>query len=333
MGKKKAGTPLRHRLREHHAHTAFDEIKKRVENALAGKGVSPEINSRGEVIFQKKEKTEGLKQKPPEGKKGGEGKGFKFGIPELDRILEEKTAPAPPQIARIRTGIPGLDELITGGIPRDSTIAVVGSPGAGKTIFGLQFLYNGASLFQEPGIYISFEEEPENIMETASLFGWDYRKLAKQGKLQVLFKDPYEIKSFASAMGGQIYATIRESKARRIVIDSITYFSLAQENQFKLRKEISELRKRLKAMDVTTLLVSEVPENAPQATVTGDHLSAEEFAVDGVVRLHNLLVRGTRQRAIEILKLRKTSHDTFLHPFSITDNGIIVYPKEQVFSE
>ncbi len=333
---------------------SFAELKQSVEKALKGTGVEAGLNQFGEMIF----KGGGVKQKEGEeesgdkmvgkarerGRKEAEKTGLSFeqvqkkmrdplstGIPTLDRLaFEKKLAEKPrPEIDRIKTGIPGLDELITGGIPRDSTVLITGSPGAGKTIFAMQFLVNGATLFNEPGLYVSFEEDPDSLREGAQLFGWNLEGLDRKAKVKIIFVDAYEIKSFSSALSGQIYNTIRDTKARRIVFDSITYLGVTQENQYKLRKQIAELGKRLKKMGITTLFISEAPEGPADAR----YFHMDEFAADGVIRLYNLLIKGTRQRAIEVMKLRKTNHDKFLHPFSITDNGIVVYPKEQVFTE
>ncbi|OIO25441.1 hypothetical protein AUJ14_04210 [Candidatus Micrarchaeota archaeon CG1_02_55_22] len=241
------------------------------------------------------------------------------------------SAPVPVKddLARLKTGIPGLDDLITGGIPNGSVVLLSGGPGCGKTILATQFLYNGAVKFDEPGLYISFEEEPESIIKAASLFGWDLAKLDTQNKLRIVFKDPYEIKDFAKSLAGELYYMIQELGAKRIVFDSITYYGLTVDNQFQLRKNIADLAKRLRKMGVTTLLISETPESQTE----GARASVEQFVADGVIQLHNFLINETRQRAIEIVKLRKTNHDTFLHPYKITSKGIEVYPREQVFKD
>ncbi len=303
---------------------SFSNLKQSIENALKGTGLSTGMDGMGEMIFKPVQQGTGKSESKSKNR-------FSLGIPEFDRIIEEKrfSKIKLPEIERIKTGIPGLDELITGGIPRQSTVLVTGSPGAGKSIFSMQFLVNGAEMFGEPGVYISFEEEPESLREGAKLFGWDIAKLEKQKKLTILFEDPYEIKSFATSLTGQIYNTLRETGAKRIVFDSITYLGVAQENQYKLRKNIAELGKRLKQMGITTLFISEAPEGPNEARL----FRMDEFACDGVVHLYNLLIKDTRQRAIEIAKLRKTNHDTFLHPFIISEKGITIYPKEQVFNE
>ena len=89
-------------------------------------------------------------------------------------------------VERIKTGIKGFDKLVKGGFPAASTILVTGSPGTGKTIFALQFLYNGASKFREKGLYVTFEQNEEALKDQGKLFGWDIEKLIKNKILQLL---------------------------------------------------------------------------------------------------------------------------------------------------
>lgn len=230
---------------------------------------------------------------------------------------------------RILTGITGFDRLIQGGIPQGSSILVTGGCGSGKTIFSLQFLVNGARDYGEAGVYISFEEEADGIRESAREFGWPVEDLEAKKKLAILFQDPYEIKDFSKSFGGQIYYTFKEMNVKRIVIDSITYLNASMHNIQETRKTLSSLIKRLKEIGCTTFIISEIPETE----LVAGHYGVEEFVVDGVINLHNLLLRDVRQRAVEILKLRHTNHDTFLHPFKITSRGIEVYPDERVFKD
>lgn len=250
---------------------------------------------------------------------------------EVKAGLEEVSSKAldKADVPRILTGVPGLDELIPGGIPRGSVILVVGGPGSGKSIFSLQFLLNGAEKYGEPGVYISMEESEESIKRTGEMFGWDVDGLEKKGLFNVVWRDPYEIKSFAKVMGGQLYYLIRDAKIKRVAFDSITYFTLTEENRFKLRKEIAELSTRLKAVGVTSLFISEVP----QAEIKKGRYGMEEFVADGIILLNNFVVRDTHVRAVEVLKMRHTHHDTLMHPFAITKKGLQIYPHEQVFKD
>ena len=96
-------------------------------------------------------------------------------------------------VKRVKTGIRGFDELVQGGFPIASTILLTGSPGTGKTIFGLQFLYNGASKFNEKGLYVTFEQTERALVEQAKLFGWDFEKYLKNKSIQILHISTREI--------------------------------------------------------------------------------------------------------------------------------------------
>lgn len=236
-------------------------------------------------------------------------------------------------IERIKTGIAGFDAMIPDGIPRGSSIQLTGGPGSGKTIFGLQFLVEGARQFNEPGLYVSFEESEESLKQTAMLFGWDVEKFEKNGLLDITSHGVFDVKSFADSMQGQFKDAIQAQKAKRVVFDSITSFVASSENVARVRKEISGLCKRMRQLGVTTIFIAERPDVQSPILPTHD-FAVEEFLVDGVVYLHNLFVRDTRQRAVEVLKMRKTAHDTFVRPLKIiSGEGIRVFNREQIFTE
>ncbi|MBI5635593.1 AAA family ATPase [Candidatus Micrarchaeota archaeon] len=230
-------------------------------------------------------------------------------------------------LKRIKFGIPGFDDLIQGGVPAGTSILMSGPSGAGKTIFCLHFLFTGATA-NEPGIYVSFEETADSIKQTARLFGWDIDQLEKENKLAIIWKDPYEIKNFATSLTGELYYRIKDMGAKRIVIDPITYMGEAVKDKQKLRKVLVDLSKRFNALGATVLFISERPEGVKSVGKIG----IEEFITDGVIILHNILSGDIRTRAIELLKMRHTSHDTMLHPFKITSRGLVVFPREQVFA-
>ncbi|MEW5955923.1 MAG: ATPase domain-containing protein [Candidatus Micrarchaeota archaeon] len=230
-------------------------------------------------------------------------------------------------VNRIKTGISGFDELLEGGIPRGSTTLIAGGCGSGKSIFCMQALVNGAALYGEPGVYITFEELPESMRAAGAMFGWKIEALEKRKLLKIIFKDPYEIKDFSKTLSGELYYTLRDINAKRVVIDSITYLGSTAATTYEVRKTVATLARRLKEIGCTTFLVSEIPEGGAGVGRYG----MEEFVSDGVINLHNILIKDTRQRAVEILKMRRTKHDTLLHPFRIDDKGITVFPHEQVF--
>ncbi len=117
---------------------------------------------------------------------------------------------------RVRTGIEGLDQLLYGGFLRGDAILVAGAPGSGKTSLGMQFLYNGITQYQEPGLFITFEEFPQRIYRDARNFGWDFRELEEQGKLKVLFTSPEVLQQDIVRDHGLVNEMIAEIGAVRV---------------------------------------------------------------------------------------------------------------------
>ncbi len=232
-------------------------------------------------------------------------------------------------INRTPTGIPGLDELIGGGFPRNSVILLAGTCGAGKTIMSAQFLYTGASQHNEPGIYVTFEEEPESIRQTMETFGWDIRKLEEENKFKFISIDPTLIKGFAEELVVALAEDVSDMGVKRVVFDSITYYALFFRDPYEFRKNLSYLRKRMTRMGCTVIMTSEMPYEKPEL----GRFTIEEFVADGVIVLYYLRTDHLRHRALEILKMRKSKHSSRLHAFEITDKGVVVHPAEVVFEE
>lgn len=226
-------------------------------------------------------------------------------------------------IERVKTGIPGLDEIMHGGIPPGQTVLLSGTAGSGKTIFASQFIYMGAKKYKEAGIYLSFEEPPESIRKNALNFGWDFAPLEKEDKFAFLKYDPYHVDDVVNHLEGRV----REMSAKRVVIDSLSAlgFYLREDNNF--RRMLFNLYAVLQKLDCTTVMLSEVLPGTDAISRNG----VEEFVSDSVVVLHYSRVDSTFSRAVQVWKMRGSSHSERLHPYKITDTGIIVYPKEDAF--
>lgn len=121
--------------------------------------------------------------------------------------------------SRVPTGIPGFDELIQGGFPYKSPILIAGGPGTGKTIFAMQFLINGASKYNDKGLYVSFEQTREEIVEQSKQFGWDIDKLEKDGKIKLMIIDVEEI---TEKIIEDLKKAIEKEGIKRLVIDSLS---------------------------------------------------------------------------------------------------------------
>ena len=233
-------------------------------------------------------------------------------------------------MSRVRTGIEGFDELVLGGLPRGQSILVSGGTGTGKSTFGLQFLYKGAKVYDEPGVYLSLEESVPGIMKNASSYGWDLESLQKEDKLNLI--------DFSPAISGQlrrieptdIFSSIstawKKIGAKRIVIDPITVFGMQTESAMELRHDLLRFSSLLKQLDCTVLFVTEIPEDSQLLSRYG----VEEFIADGVIVLYYSRVGGLRVRGIEVRKMRGTSHKEGTFPIKLGESGLTVFPSKTI---
>ena len=242
----------------------------------------------------------------------------------------------------IKTHISGFDELIKDGIPKGSSVLVAGGPGSGKTIFCLQTMANAAAN-GEKCLYLSFEESEEKLKQHMEDFGWDWKALEKNNNLRIVRKDPFLLTGSIEAMleraKGELLIDLNEFldiipqdfKPDRIIFDSISAvnaaFSLQQESY---RIFIEQLFRYLEQLGATTLLISETE----QAPVKYSKSGEEEFLADGIILVYDIKRGDSRASAIEVVKMRGVEISKKIVPFKIeSGKGIIVYPKETVFSE
>ncbi len=223
---------------------------------------------------------------------------------------------------RIQTGVRGVDELIGGGLFEDTLTLVTGTTGTGKTIFSTQFIYEGAKK-GEPGVYVSFEEPPENIKAHALKFGWDFSKLEKEGKVVFVRYDPYHIEDVYEL----IESNIKKVGAKRVVIDSISALGLYVRDVPELRRMIFNISLLLRKLKCTSILISEILPLQKSLSRFG----VEEFVTDGVIVLYYLRSDSQYSRSLTVWKMRGTEHSQKLHPYKIDKGGVVVYPKEEAF--
>jgi circadian clock protein KaiC len=247
----------------------------------------------------------------------------------LNHKSNGKNHEAPPQL-KARTGIEGFDEITNGGLPRGRTTLFEGGAGSGKTLMALQTLVNGARLYNEPGIFVAFEESAQRITANASKFGWDLKALQKK---KLFFLDaqqtPDLIQSGGFDLGGMlaaIGAKAREMNAKRIVFDAIDVVLALLNDPAAERREIYRLHEWLLASGLTGIITSKLgilyqydanAANRPQAGYM-------QFMVDCAVTLNHEMIKGTSQRNLRVLKYRGSAFSENESPFLIGSEGVQV---------
>jgi KaiC/GvpD/RAD55 family RecA-like ATPase len=226
---------------------------------------------------------------------------------------------------RVNTGVPGLDEIMHGGIPTGNTVLITGTAGTGKTILGSQFAFMGAKKFKEPSVYLSFEEPPESIKRNSLNFGWDFSPLEKEEQFSFVRYDPYHVDEVPTLLESMI----REINAKRVVIDSVSSLSffMGERDHPDFRRTLLQISYVLSKMKCTSMLISEIVPGSSRLSRNG----VEEFIVDGVIVLYYKRVNSSFSRAIQVWKMRGSDHSEKLHPYKIGKNGIEVYSKEEAF--
>ncbi|MBU2637886.1 MAG: hypothetical protein KJ955_02845 [Nanoarchaeota archaeon] len=229
---------------------------------------------------------------------------------------------------RVITGIPGFDALVEGGFPRGKLILLSGTPGTCKTIFGLQFLYNGAKLYGEKGMMVTLEENVEGLKSQALRFGWDFDALEREGLIEFVRLVPGSIKMMS---GQELSALAQRKKIKRLVLDSLSSVAINTPmlpiEAGSTIKDINVLRfvytfiSDLRILDgsFTTLLLSQTQ---------GEELSRDsvsEFVCDGLVYIKYASLGGDYSRGLVIRKMRETAHNEDIHPLEIGEKGIKIH--------
>ncbi|MCD6227178.1 hypothetical protein J7J90_01670 [Candidatus Micrarchaeota archaeon] len=227
----------------------------------------------------------------------------------------------------IKTGMPGLDELLGGGLEEKSITTILGGPGSGKTTFVLQYLYKGATKYNQPGMFISFEENKEDIYVHSLNYGWDFEKLEDENMFTLLTYKPYEIKKLFERGGSMLRDVVSSIDVKRIGIDSITSYAYLFENVYEARDGLVTMFDNFKKWGCTTMITSEKNPDEPRQFDIG-----LEYMVDGLIYLYYRRQKKGRVRAIEIVKMRGLEHKEDIFTFVIEPKkGIIVYPNKSMF--
>jgi len=225
-----------------------------------------------------------------------------------------------------RTGIPGFDEITRGGLPSGRASLVCGSAGAGKTLFAMEFLVRGATLYNEPGVFMSFEESSEELATNVASLGFDLNQLIDDKKLVLdyVFIERSEIEETGEydleGLFLRLGHAIDSIGAKRVVLDTLEALFSALPNEAIIRAELRRLFRWLKEKGVTALITSERGEG--RLTRYG----LEEYVADCVILLDNRVQNQISTRRMRIVKYRGTSHGTNEYPFLIDEKGFSVLP-------
>lgn len=236
----------------------------------------------------------------------------------------------------VSTGINGLDKVLGGGYPDDTLTLITGGPGTGKSIMGMQYLYNGLKK-GDKGLYISFEEDKNIILKQAKGFGWDFEKFEKKGNLKIITFDMS--KTHVVHVVEEITKVVKDFRPKRLVLDSVSVLSLFAEvaagvelaqalsldlEQLKLSEDVLTigavmgLLSRIKSYDNTSLIIAEIPEG--KKVLSRD--SYTEFICDGVIKLEKNEKTGKRE--MTVVKMRTSNHRLTPFAFKIGKNGISI---------
>lgn len=236
----------------------------------------------------------------------------------------------PKSIGKCRTGIMGLDEVTSGGLPRGRPTLVCGAPGCGKTMLATEFLVRGIVEFDEPGVMMSFEERIEDLAKNFASLGFDLPALMAQKKLAMDFvrverseieeTGEYDLEGLFVRLGYAIDAV----KAKRVVLDTIESLFSGLKNTAILRAELRRLFGWLKQRGVTAIITGE----RGDTSLTREGL--EEYVSDCVILLDHRVTGQISTRRLRVVKYRGSAHGTNEYPFLIDDNGIQVIPVTSV---
>ncbi|MFO1418162.1 MAG: circadian clock protein KaiC [Methylotetracoccus sp.] len=236
----------------------------------------------------------------------------------------------PGMIEKICTGIPGFDHVASGGLPRGRTTLVSGTAGSAKTVFAVQFLVEGVRHYGQPGVFVTFEESPEDIRRNMLGFGWDIAQWEREQQLAFVDgsahpgQDTIEAGDYdLGALLARIEHAIGRIGAERVSMDSVGAIFGKFSNADTVRRELYRVGVALKQMGMTSLLTAERTAEYGEIARFG----VEEFVSDNVIILRNVLQEEKRRRTVEILKFRGTTHNKGEFPFTVMPGeGLVVVP-------
>jgi len=244
----------------------------------------------------------------------------------------KKLKSSPVGLQKCPTGIHGLDEITLGGLPRGRCTLVFGSPGCGKTLLGVEFLVRGATLFEEPGVCLSFEETAEELATNVASLGFDLNDLIKRKKLYVdhIYLDrsliqetgEYDLEALFVRLGHAVDSI----GAKRVLLDSVEALFAGLKDEAALRSELRRLFRWLKDRNLTAVVTGE------RGQVTLSRHGIEEYISDCIILLDTQVTETVLTRRLRVVKYRGSTHGMNEYPFEIASDGISVLPVTAIFT-
>ena len=237
-----------------------------------------------------------------------------------------KKAAKPEGLEKCPTGISGLDEITGGGLPKGRPTLVVGSAGSGKTLLSMEFLIKGATKYNEPGVFVAFEETSEELSKNVASLGFDVQALIAKKKLAVDYvyierseiqeTGEYDLEGLFIRLGHAIQSV----GAKRVVLDTIEVLFAGLPNPAILRAELRRLFRWLKSVGVTAVITGERGEHSLT------RYGLEEYVADCVILLDHRVTDQLSTRRLRVVKYRGSAHGTNEYPFLIDEHGISILP-------
>lgn len=228
----------------------------------------------------------------------------------------------------VKTGIKGIDAILNGGIVKNATVLVSGNPGTGKSILGIQYIYQGVKEYDEKGIYLSFEENAEDIQQAAESIGFEeWGDFVENGEIQIYDKKVLLRENDFSSTLDRLLDDLQETDYQRLVMDSLTMFQLFFDTESEKRRYLLQFSDILKKNGFTSLLISEQGTMFPDQEIT-----LENFLTDGNIYLFQTPTESGVNRYIWIAKMRKQDIKNDIFPLDIQQGGIVVHDRAAGFS-
>lgn len=231
----------------------------------------------------------------------------------------------------IKTGVPGLDQILKGGLRKNSSILVTGAPGTGKTILALQFIYYGARDFNENGIFISTEENLQDIRDFAKILGMDLLSMESKGKIFFVQKSLTTLKGGIASIKGLV-DVIKKNNVKRVVLDSLVFFeylySRYNGNKIEFRRQVLMFLLEMKKAGVTFMGVASRPVTDFDRLTYG----MMDFIFEGIIVLSRIRKGSYFERVITAVKVRGQNHSLDVYPVTIGSEGLKVLFDQTPFS-